>query len=238
MGQYFILDPAFPERLTRSGYYRTLDFIERLFEDYAQAGLSRRSDKEVAISGLLQRIGTALNSQFVYGVFECIRWPLILWRALDSMNNEAVSASMAAVKLPSWSWMSYDHIEFLDTGEMDIAQDTIRFGIEKQQLDVYIFDVQDCSMAPRSDLQILVNSSDEEIQKVWFDSNERIETPGCVIVARRRRKNDFLYDLVRDKKEVFVLFVVAEGQGQYRRVGVGEISLQYISQSSVRGVLV
>jgi hypothetical protein len=237
MGQYFILDPAFPERLTRSGYDRTLDFIERLFENYAQAGLSRRSDKEVAISGLLQRIGTALNSRFVYGVFECIRWPLILWRALDSTNNEAVSASMAAVKLPSWSWMSYDHIEFLDAGVMQIAENSIQFRVEKQQLDVYIFDLQDCSMAPKSDLQILVNSSDEEIQKVWFDSNERIETLGCVIVARRI-KNDFFYDLVRDKEEVFVLFVVAKGQGQYRRVGVGEISLQYISQSSVRGVLV
>ncbi|PMD51074.1 HET-domain-containing protein [Hyaloscypha bicolor E] len=54
--EHFLVDPEFPSRLYISGYSRTIDFIYFLFEKYAQSGLTAKSDRVVAISGLVKRM--------------------------------------------------------------------------------------------------------------------------------------------------------------------------------------
>ena len=46
---FLLLDPKFPDRLTRSGYHRTVQFLQYLFQQYARCGLSLSLDREIAI---------------------------------------------------------------------------------------------------------------------------------------------------------------------------------------------
>jgi hypothetical protein len=223
--EYFILDPAFPDRLTRSGYTRTLEFVQTLFEQYARAGLSKRSDKNVAISGLLQRMRAAFKSDCIYGTFDCFLSRHLLWRVLNTTNGEIAGTSDAELRLPSWSWMSHDQIQFFPEGNIMIPSDTIRFGLE-QQLIVRIFELRDCSIKRNSDSSDLMNSNAEEIGRVWLDSDDRIQVQSCVIVGKK------------DEDAWIVLLVLAIGQARFKRVGVGEIESRYISEYSIRGVLV
>ena len=47
-----MLDPNFPNRLLKSGYQRTMEFIHFLFEDFSKRDLTEKTDRAVAISGL------------------------------------------------------------------------------------------------------------------------------------------------------------------------------------------
>ncbi|KAI0904482.1 heterokaryon incompatibility protein-domain-containing protein [Ustulina deusta] len=62
--KYFRLNPAFPSRLRRSGWVATLEFLQSLLKDYTQRGISIPTDRAVAISGLITRIGKALPCKF------------------------------------------------------------------------------------------------------------------------------------------------------------------------------
>jgi hypothetical protein len=68
--EYFLMDPEFPRRLQKPGYNRTIDFLQFLFEKYARSDLTKKSDRVVAISGLVKRMESALDTTCRYGVFE------------------------------------------------------------------------------------------------------------------------------------------------------------------------
>src|ERR1700712_3746033 len=56
--EHFLVDPEFPKRLQSAGYSRTIDFLQFLFEKYAQSGLTKKSDRVIAISSLVKRMET------------------------------------------------------------------------------------------------------------------------------------------------------------------------------------
>ena len=54
--KFFMLDPNFPNRLLKSGFQRTMEFIHFLFEDYSKRDLTEKIDRFIAILGLEARI--------------------------------------------------------------------------------------------------------------------------------------------------------------------------------------
>jgi hypothetical protein len=110
---HFILDSNFPERLTASGPNRTVDFIQNLFEKYSRCGLTRKSDRDTAIFGLVKRIESARDTKERYGVFNDFLSRLLLWKRLAT-DPIVYDGRM----VPSWSWMAYDgEISFMFSRE-------------------------------------------------------------------------------------------------------------------------
>ena len=214
--EYFILDPAFPERLTISGYKRTLEFIHLMFSEYAQAGLSKKSDKEVALSGLLRRMQDSLRSKCVYGTFCCFLSRLLLWRVSNATDSYTGDNEH---QLPSWSWMSHNHIEFFPEEPIQTPIGINRLGSDGQ-LHVHIFKLR------REQCELHVVSSDDE-GEFWFDSQEECQVHYCVVVGKLL-KNDMY----------FVLLVMEIDDRRYKRLGVGKTRPCYISDASFQGVLI
>jgi hypothetical protein len=164
-----------------------------MFEEYAQAGLTKRSDKEVAISGLLQRIQANLRTKFVHGTFLCFLSRLLLWRVTKS--NDQSSACLGDEKqiIPSWSWLSQDRIQFFPAEDIKIPEDLSSFN-SKDQLEVWIFEL---------------HNDAKQIGEFWFDSHE-IQIKNCVIVGKSRngKFEDGLW---------FVLLVMEIGEKRYKR---------------------
>jgi hypothetical protein len=238
--EYYILDPKFPNRLTISGYRRTLDFIQDMIERYARAGLSYRKDKERAISGLLGQIETTINSQCVHGTFSCFLSRLLLWRVLAPNNdipfvpdNERYDGGGSKYELPSWSWMSHDYIKFLPEGPIEVSTDTISFGSE-QQLNARIFKLQDCDMKEDEQQHMLLYDDDREVGEIWVDGHAQAQIEDCVVLGRNEKR----WGQEDHEEYWYVLLVLTTHENKYRRYGVGRIQPQYVSRTSVMGVLV
>lgn len=117
--QYFLLDPKFPDHLLLSGYSRTVNFIHFLFEDYSRRGLTQKTDRIVAISGLEARIARVLKCENRYGVFERFLHRNLLWK--PSNEEKLVRISYGNQKVPSWSWMAYNGgIQFVEVALVDV----------------------------------------------------------------------------------------------------------------------
>lgn len=240
--EYFILDPKFPDRLTGSGYQGTLEFIQDMFKRYARAGLSYRKDKVRAISGLLEQIETTIRFPCIYGTFSCFLSRLLLWRVLDpnndipfEPNNETSGIQGSKYELPSWSWMLHDHIEFLPEGRIEVSKDAISFGSE-QQLNARIFQLEECYMKENGEQHMFYNDDDQEIGEIWFDGHAQEQIGDCVVLARNPTLR-FWHN--QDYREYwYILLVSPLCENRYRRDGVGRIKPQYVSGTSVEGVLV
>jgi hypothetical protein len=127
--QDFLLDPKFPDRLTKSGYVPKVDFLKFLFKKYSQSGLTERSDRDVAIRGLIKRMQDVFKSEGRYGIFKCFLHRLLLWQRSDEVMPETVHKDYKDQELPSWSWMTFSGINFLSVpGRLRIA--AIRFDTE------------------------------------------------------------------------------------------------------------
>ncbi|KAK4116053.1 HET-domain-containing protein, partial [Canariomyces notabilis] len=102
--KYFILDPSFPSRLRESGYIRTVEFIQFLFERYSTSGLSYATDRDVAIHSLVKHMGQVLGTDGRYGIFRCFFGHLLLWRRTTENKTPQIDYKRF---VPSWSWMAY-----------------------------------------------------------------------------------------------------------------------------------
>lgn len=237
--EYFILDPKFPERLMSSGYKRTLGFIQDMFERYARAGLSYRKDKERAISGLLQQIETTIRFPCVYGTFSCFLSRLLLWRVLALNNDipfgqieETSDSQGSKYELPSWSWLSHDHIQFLPEGDIEVSKDAISFGSE-QQLNARIFSLED-RVKEVEERHILLGDDDQEIGEIWFDRHAQVPIRDYVVLGRDKKAW-----IQQDYEEYWYVLLVSGTHGnKYHRCGVGRIKPRHVSTTSIHGVLV
>src|SRR4051794_39540030 len=100
-----MLDPDFPNRLLKSGYQRTMEFIHFLFENYSKRWLTVKTDRCVAASGLEARIARTLDCKSRRGIFETFLHRNLLWQASDIKMEKIV---YEARHVPSWSWMAYN----------------------------------------------------------------------------------------------------------------------------------
>ncbi len=171
----FKLDPRFPDLLYNSGFASTMRFLQSFLADYSKRGLSKSSDRAVAISGLAARIQKALGRETRYGIFGFFLHRTLLWQRSGLQKMKRIEYGDSKVpsifafflhrnplwlrsglqkmkrikygdsKVPSWSWMAYE-------GGIQFTE--VPYG----DLDLDLFD--DLRFAPPQDKTALIT-------KVW-----------------------------------------------------------------------
>ncbi|EWZ28892.1 hypothetical protein FOZG_17449 [Fusarium oxysporum Fo47] len=243
--KYFKLDPNFPDRLRTSGFRSTISFLQSFLEDYSKRGLSKPTDRAVAISGLAQRIEKALLCQARYGVFEFFFHRNLLWQRSDLEKTERIKYEESD-KVPSWSWMAYPggikFIEFeeVDYGELDLFY-KLKFDQEdKRALITDIWAFRDCYLnrKERSDNRRYEVLDSGETVRGWvvYDvkHGEDFHNERAVVIGRT------CHETSPERQEYYILVVRlkagSKAENEYERVGIGRVQVEYLSwrQSDVR----
>jgi hypothetical protein len=228
---FFILDPRFPNRLNTSGYTKTIKFVQSLFTEYAQAGLSKESDREIAISGLLQRMDHAFKSEHRYGIFECFISRLLLWRVSGNGNGNGVNGGAVDRSLPSWSWMTHNRIEFFPEGKIKILRGSIKFG-SGAKLVAPIRRLQNCKIKQRGNSYVIQDRNSHDVGELWFDGQASTTVKDCVVVGMQD-----LSDLSQDPNGCFFL-LLSTYDNHYQRIGAGHIEARCLSKDYWKGAIV
>ena len=222
-----MLDPNFPDRLLRSGYQRTMEFIHFLFEDYSKRDLSEKTDRAVATSGLEARIADALRCQSRYGIFQRYLHRNLLWQTSDNKMERIVYKNQ---NVPLWSWMAYDGgIQFMDIpfGKVDWINN-LRF--DKGHELALITDVgefRDCTMELDGKDYAILDFSRTKRGWIQYDieEDEDLFKERCVVVGKKSNKDGDILDI----KEYYILVVRPTSVGgECKRVGVGLIQSDYV----------
>jgi hypothetical protein len=223
--EYFLLDPEFPKRLSELDYLRTIDFIQFLFEKYAQSDLTKKSDREIAVSGLVERMESVLKTECRYGVFQSFLSRLLLWRR--STNTNGNETHYKDQHLPSWSWMTYSHIHFEPVKrqlKVPAAAD-LRFDTERKVLLVQVRVFQNCRMKRKESQYTILDAESKVVGGLWFDMTTIVPFEYCVVIAK-------------DAENYYILLVRKIGlENQYERVGLGKIKARCISKEYYEGKL-
>ncbi|CAH0045052.1 unnamed protein product, partial [Clonostachys solani] len=185
----FIVDPYFPSRLKKAGYYRCLEFIEFLLEGYSKCGLTYKSDRDTAIRSLLERMGRELATDVKYGILRCFIGSLLLWKRTTKGMTPPIDFGRRTV--PSWSWMAYDgSIEFIDKFryELRIPQSKdLEFAQDGTELSVKIRRFENCHLGEnKSDGNYTVkgiHGATENVGSMWYDMKDQIEFNYCVVAG-------------------------------------------------------
>lgn len=104
---FYFLDPDFPRRLQQHNSDMVAEFLQSLFEKYSTCGLSKPTDRPVALSGLMTRIELALSCEESYGVLGRLFHRTLLWSPTDTRKAKKIIYDKNT-KIPSWSWMAYE----------------------------------------------------------------------------------------------------------------------------------
>ncbi|OAP60250.1 hypothetical protein AYL99_05252 [Fonsecaea erecta] len=212
--EYFLLDPAFPKYLTRAGYYRTIEFIQSLFSQYASAGLTNESDRSIAIMGLLDRIKKVLSSDYEHGTFRIFLARLLLWRVTEQRDT-------ATDHLPTWSWLTHNQVKFFPEGSIEVpTSDILRFGVFKHQLHAQIRELH----VPED-----FRSEGREKGELWLDSQHGTPPQYCTVAGILRSN---------PRSHCCILLTYHADDDRYRRVGACVVPSQYISQAYKEGIIV
>ncbi|KAI8711915.1 HET domain-containing protein [Fusarium sp. LHS14.1] len=215
----FALDPHFPARLKEAEYYRSLEFIQKLFKEYSQAGLTYKSDRDTAILSLLNRISYELNTEVRYGTIRCFLGSLLLWKRTAKELTPPIDFGSRAV--PLWSWMAYDgSIDFIINYhyEMGIPRDAdLGFTPDGKRLNVRIWQFENCQLGENEGCnEYAVYAGNKKIGSLWFDMEDHIEFKHCVVVGAGNRGPE---------KTLYVLVVQEEpGRERYKRLGAGTLT--------------
>ncbi|KAH7061846.1 heterokaryon incompatibility protein-domain-containing protein [Paraphoma chrysanthemicola] len=235
--KYFMLDPDFPARLFESGNRRTTEFIQFLSEEYSKRGLTQKTDRRVAISGLEDRIARTRRCQTRYGVFQPYLHRNLLWQRSGEERMKRIGYKTQVV--PSWSWMAYDGgIQFMDIpfGKVDWMV-SLRFNknhkfgwFNKNQKSTLVTDIgvfRNCSLEKRDISYAILDSSKAERGWIRYDVEaiEDLDAERCVVVGK-----DSFENRLEPRKYYILVVRPTSVDKEYTRVGVGWIRSDYVTR--------
>ncbi|KAH8768430.1 hypothetical protein F5883DRAFT_604133 [Diaporthe sp. PMI_573] len=102
----FRSDPEFPRSITQRALAAQIRLFQSLFAGYSNLGLTKETDRPVAIDSLVMALADAFVTNVRYGIFERYLHRSLLWRRLQKITKQRISDT-AGYKIPSWSWMAY-----------------------------------------------------------------------------------------------------------------------------------
>ncbi|KAI1316132.1 heterokaryon incompatibility protein-domain-containing protein [Xylariaceae sp. FL0255] len=216
--KYYVIDPQFPDRLRSSGMIATWEFLQSLIEDYSRRGITKPSDRAVAISGLMRRISEALPDPVYYGVIEWYKHRGLLWQRRSGQETELIDYSPQP-RVPSWSWMAYEGaIKFPPTryGELDVIR---TLDIDTQSVRTTVWKVVSLDLVAEGNENLLYdlrNSNGEKRGSLRFDREHGVTVvPHAAVLAKYRSHSE-------DRLDYLVVFVTPRASHTgYERVGMG-----------------
>jgi hypothetical protein len=234
--KYFMLDPNFPERLLKVGNQRTIEFIQFLSTEYSKRGLTEKTDRCAAISGLESRIAQAKKCETRFGIFQSFLHRSLLWQRLEERDTDRIDYGDQIV--PSWSWMAYNgSVEFMDIpfGKVEWVRG-LRFDKKrKRALVTDISSLRKCHHERRGAGYAILDL--DGVKKGWIqydmETHERLNAEGYVVVGRDSHKSD------AGKRNYYILVVRLTGmENRYTRVGAGCILSDYVARQGVQALIV
>ncbi|KAI8632516.1 HET-domain-containing protein [Xylariaceae sp. FL1651] len=222
----FLGDPKFPKSLNLRLRRDKISLFQHLFARYSQLGLTKPTDRPLAISGLEQQLAGTLETECRYGVFEKYLHRSLLWQRSGSTRMDKILYTDDSRNVPSWSWMAYSgQIEYVETG-FDHIEWNEGVQLRDNMLQAPVRDFQNCSIEPREDGACAVLDEDGDITSGWMKYDEKRRTNlgrlGCVVIGRGR---------YNDERRYYILIVApvrSEGTKIFKRVGIGSIPHNFI----------
>ncbi|KAF2786010.1 HET-domain-containing protein [Melanomma pulvis-pyrius CBS 109.77] len=218
--KYFTLDPIFPSRLVNAGHGSITEFIRFLIENYSERGLTKQTDRCVAMSGLHTRIARTIGCDGRYGTLETYLHRNLLWHASNLKLQKIEYKSY----VPSWSWMAYHGgIRFLDEKELPVGEvhwiTSLCFDKDRDCDHALIADVgvfKNCTMELEGSCYAVFNLSKTNRGWIRYDveDGKNLLEEHCVVVGSTKNSEDYYILLVRPTTV----------DGEYERVGIGRVS--------------
>ena len=236
----FLGDPNFPESLNFRRSQDKVRLFQDLFKRYVQLGLTKRTDRPAAISGLERRLAEAFQTECRYGIFEKFLHRSLLWQRSGSTKMKRILHD----EVPSWSWMAYDgQIEYLEI-ESDQVQWNEGVRLVDNMLQAQVRDFQSgCKVRRKGDGTCIVVDEKRNHESGWlkYDGQRRtnLRKLKCVVVGREksdsdsdRRRSSSKQSVSNAKRRYYILVVASvsysEGSRKFKRVGVGSIPQGFI----------
>jgi hypothetical protein len=243
--KYFMLDPNFPERLLKAGNDRTIEFIQFLSTEYSNRGLTKKTDRCAAISGLESRIAQAKKCETRFGIFQSFLHRSLLWQRSEERNTDRIDYKAQIV--PSWSWMAYSgSIQFMDIifGGVEWVR-SLRFNkrykyrrFNKKWKPALVTDIgsfQRCRLERRGTGYAILDLNGTERGRIQYDmeTHEHLNAVRCVVVGRDFHESD------AGKRKYYILVVRSTGmENEYTRVGAGWILSDYVAKQGAQALIV
>lgn len=209
-----------------SSYKFTCEFIQYLFESYSRLGITKDSDRAVAISGLEDRLAWVLGEEKQHGWLKRFGPRLLLWgkgSADEEMKKISYpSTSGRKVTIPSWSWMAYSGpIRFLKVPYTGFEWIRGLRHTKSGAICIESAQLLDC----------------RDVVEKWPDYNEDNRAAGAslmLVVLGRDLENledgyKFYGLLVRPRSQSSGIKISGE-KIEYERFGVGIAQAEYVSR--------
>jgi len=81
--------------------------FQSIFATYSGLGLSKTSDRPIAILGLQNRLAKFYETHFSYGVAQNFLQKSLIWKRSTNKSMKPIIFPDPSEKAPSWSWMAY-----------------------------------------------------------------------------------------------------------------------------------
>jgi hypothetical protein len=242
-----MLDSNFPKRLLEAGDERTIEFIQFLSTEYSRRGLTEKTDRSTAISGLENRIAQAKKCETRFGIFQSFLHRSLLWQRPEERNTDRIGYKTQIV--PSWSWMAYNgSIQFMDIafGKVEWVR-SLRFNkrnryrwFNKKWKPALVTDIssfRNCSVKQSESGCTILDSGGAERGGIQYDveTHERLDFERCVVVGR-----DWGYfQSDAEERKYYILVVRSTGmENEYTRVGAGWIRGDYVARQDIQALIV
>lgn len=176
-------------------------------------------------------MGRALGTNIQYGVFVGFLHRLLLWKRSDTKSGPIHYENSV---VPTWSWMFYNgSIEFLTPSRLTVSEVTTLSFESNRRINIEVRQFESCYIDQTDNLTILADAGN--VGSIYFDmdSTGRNEFQNCVVIGIGA--DDHNDD--PDKKYYILAVRKTAGEGEYERLGAGQVRARYVSKKSSAGKL-
>jgi hypothetical protein len=232
----FLGDPRFPMSLLSRFEKDRITLFQYLFRRYSRLGITVKTDRSVAISGLEKRLVETFETEGQHGVTEKYLHRSLLWQRDGDPRMKRILYKNR--KVPSWSWMAYEgHIKYMPIEFGTVGwNEIVRFGARDTILEAQVKEFRHCRVE-RSGTQCEVSDKTDGSEGGWLRYDEEdciaVETVKCVIIGSeigREAGSERQYYILLvtppslgERLETGLEYGSEEGLEIYKRVGVGSL---------------
>jgi hypothetical protein len=160
-----------------------------------------------------------------YGTFELFFSRLLLWRVSKEAENTA-DITEKGQHLPSWSWMTYSRIQFLEVSSLCVPPLAF-LHFDSEQRNVLIVQtrrIQNCIPQQQGSRRIILDEDSKDVGELWFDTTANADFHCCVVIGMEEDGNG-------DAEKTYYILLLRGRllDNWYERVGVGKIKARCVS---------
>ncbi|EXK25888.1 hypothetical protein FOMG_17502 [Fusarium oxysporum f. sp. melonis 26406] len=207
-----------------------IKLFQSLFAEYSALGLTKETDRPVAIDSLAEELAKALNTKVKHGIFERHLHRSLLWQRSQEDTMARIDFKSDRT-IPSWSWMAYrGQIKYSDIQGVEwdesviFVEDEASKAASNPETNGYVLKarvrrIQDCKIKPEGLEHVIRDKKGDEVVHLWFDQEGAASIEiRCAIMGRQTRRRKY------SKRKYYVLVVTeCPESGSWARVGMGAI---------------